>query len=239
LPTLEEIENAWNLPEPPQEPEEGENESEEAKQARLSSPEQKKYDRAIKVLVWWMDSFMPYAVGLECWGPNIRPFHKMTDTQFIEGDVSGKEKVLVTTTSEAFAYVLFKNCRDKWMADYAYLRKHKKNKKATVPRYKKTDPSTFKHQNRWSNANTGNVPGGGWHLEALKYFNTQMKEVRAFREKEGKNGYPNYTLVQNLIKINNDIKMDDDGDSVSKKRKREEAQPDKSAEVIDLMFIDE
>jgi hypothetical protein len=46
------------------------------------------------------------------------------------------------------------------------------------------------------------------------------------------------TTVQNLIKINNDIKMDDDGDSVSKKQNREEAQPDKSAEVIDLMFID-
>ena len=90
-----------------------------------------------------------------------------------------------------------------------------------------------------SNANTGNVPGGGWHLEALKYFNKQMKAVREFREKEEKDGYPNYTLVQNLIKINNDIKMDDDGDSVSKKQKREEAQPDKSAEVIDLMFIDE
>jgi hypothetical protein len=142
------------------------------------------------------------------------------------------------TPSEAFAYVLFKNCRDKWMVNYAYLRKHNKNKKATVPRYKKTDPSTFKHQNRWLNANTVNVCGGGWHLEVLKYFNTQMKAVQEFREKEEKDGYPNYTLVQNLIKINNNIKMDDDGDSVSKKQKREEAQPDKSAEVIDLMFID-
>jgi hypothetical protein len=76
-------------------------------------------------------------------------------------------------------------------------------------------------------------------LEALKYFNTQMKAVQEFLEKEEKDGYPNYTLVQNLININNDIKIDDDSDSVSKKRKREEAQPDKSTEVIDLMFIDE
>lgn len=238
MPTVEEIENVWNLPEPTKAPEGGE-ESKEDKKARLNSPEQKKYDRAVKILVWWMDSFMPYAVGLECWGPNIRPFHKMTDKQFIEGDVSGKEKVLVTTTSEAFAYLLYANCRDKWMADYAYLKTHKKNKKATVPRYKKNDPETHKHQNKWSNANSGNVPGGGWHLDALKYFNKQMKAVKEYREKEEKAGFPNYNLVQDLIKINNDINMEEDGDSATKKRKREESQPDKSVEVIDLMFIDE
>jgi hypothetical protein len=181
-----EIENVWNLREPPKTSEGDKPESEEAKQARCNSPEQKKYDRGVEILVWWMDSFMPMAAGLECWGPNICPFHKMTDKQFIEGDVSGKEKVLVTTTSEAFAYLLSANCRDKWMADYASLQKHKKNKKATVPHYKKTDPETFKHQNKWSNANTGNVPGGGWHLQAFNYFNTQMKKGQAFREKEEK-----------------------------------------------------
>jgi hypothetical protein len=75
-------------------------------------------------------------------------------------------------------------------------------------------------------------------LASLQILQQAMKAVKEYCEKEEKTGFPNYTLVQNLIKINNNINMEDAGDSGSKKRKREEAQPEKSAEVIDLVFIE-
>ncbi len=236
MPTVKEMEQVWDLPPAPEIPED---ETKEAKLERQNSPEQKKYDRAVKILVWWMDSFMPYAVGLEFWGPNIRPFHLMTDKQFIEGDVSGVEKVLVTTTSEAFAYVLFKNCLTKWIADYQLK---KKNKKATIPTYKKDNPSTHQHQNKWSNANSGSIPGGGWHRDALVYFKERMTAVGDFREKEEKDGFPNYKLAQQLIRIHtvNDIKMDgEETEPPSKKRKRDDEVADKSEDDFELIILDE
>lgn len=237
LPTLAEIEAVWDLPPAPEIPED---ETDEAKQERENSQEQKKYDRAVKILVWWMDSFMPYAVGLEFWGPNIRPFHLMTDKQFIDGDVSGKEKVLVTITSEAYAYQTYANCRDKWIADYAYLKEH--GKKAKIPTYSKKDPSTFKHKNRWSNSQTGSVVGGGWDQEGLKYLQKKVKDVTAFRAQEEKEGFKQYKLAKELLQVANDVKMGDVQPPESaggKKQKRDDTLAEKANEGFEIIYIDE
>jgi hypothetical protein len=169
LPTMDEIEKVWDIPNNPDDDGDEENDEEESEteeeKAALKDAASKKYHRSAKVLTWWMDSFIPMAVGLEFWGPNIRPFKYMTDKTVVEGDPAGEEKVLVTITSEAFAYVLYKNGRDKWMADYAYLKNNPRAK--MTPKYKKDDSSTFKHANKWSNSNTGSMVGAGWHTDAL------------------------------------------------------------------------
>ena len=154
LPSTEEIEDIWNLPEV--------NEA-------SSEEEKAEYEKKVSLLTWYLDVFMPKAVGLEFWGELIRPYRLMTDTEVVEGDPSGKKKVLVTVTSEAFGLLVYHNCRDKWVADYKYKKEH--GKKAQVPKYNKDDVSTHKHVNKWSNSNSGSVVGGGWHPAALKKFN--------------------------------------------------------------------
>jgi hypothetical protein len=240
LPTVTKIENVWNIPEPPQGPEDPDTETKQEKQDRENSPAYKKYPEAVELLTWWMDSFMPMAVGLEFWGPNIRPFHLMTDKQLIEGDISGKEKVLVTITSEAYAYQTYANCRDKWIADYEYLKKH--GKKAKIPTYFKKDPSTFKHKNKWSNSQTGSVQGGGWEQKGLEYLQERVKAVAALRVKEEKERYEKYKFAQKLLQIANDVKMEDaeQPDSASgKKQKRDDTSAEKSKEDFEIIYIDE
>ena len=36
-------------------------------------------EKELELLTWYLDSFLPNAVGLEFWGPNVRPFKLMTD----------------------------------------------------------------------------------------------------------------------------------------------------------------
>jgi hypothetical protein len=235
LPTVEEIENVWDIPEEP-EIDEDEDDPEEALKELQNTPEYRKYVLAIKVLLWWVDAFLPMAVGLEYWGPNNHPFHLMTDKTLVDGDNSGKEKCQVTVTSEAFAHLLFANSHDKWMADFAYFKNNPKAKK--VPIYKKDDPSTFPHQNKWSNSNTGQVQGGGWRNEGLEYFNQKMDEVKQFRALEEKAGNVRYLLAQKLICEENQVNLEEDtAHQVGKKRKRDGA--DKSREVVDLIFLDQ
>jgi hypothetical protein len=162
----------------------------------------------------------------------------MTDKIVVEGDPAGEEKVLVTITSEAFAYVLYKNGRDKWMADYAYLKNNPRAK--MTPKYKKDDPSTFKHANKWSNSNTGSMVGAGWHTDALEYFVKKMKDVQEFRNEQELHDYGLYKFAKELIREENMIKDDETGEEPEgggKKRKRDEG--DRSADVVDIMFLDE
>lgn len=242
LPTLEEIENVWNIPQPPEPLQEGATITEEDQAARDDA--HKKHKRAVKVLVWWVDRFLQYAVGLDFWGPNIRPFHLMTDKMVVEGDPSGKEKVLVTTTSEAFAHLTYVNCRDKWIVEFKWRKANpvKKGKSLKMPKYKEDDPSTHGFQNRWSNSRTGQERGGGWQAEAYQYFENKKKEVIAFRKAEGARGNTLYKFVQNEIKKENDIKLSEEGDtgsSGSKKRKRGDESAENPPEVVDITFLDE
>ena len=216
MPTLDEIENVWAIPEVPEEPGEDETDSEEAKVARDEA--KLAQDRAVKVLVWWVDQFLPYAVGLEFWGPTIHPFRLMTDLEYVSGDPSGNMKVLVTITSEAFAHLIFANCRDKWQADYDYFKANKNAKR--VPAYNKEKPETHKHVNKWSSSRTGQVLGGGWSKEGIKYFLEKQKEVKAFRELEASRGNNLHKETQKLICKANDIMLENEADSATTKKRK-------------------
>lgn len=238
LPTFEEIENVWNIPEPPAALEEDTTITEDVHKEREIA--QKKHDRAVKVLVWWVDRFLQYAVGLDFWGPNIRPFYLMTDKMVVDGDPSGKEKVLVTTTSEAFAHLTYTNCRDKWVVEYKWRKENPKKKQ--IPKYKKSDPDTHKFQNKWSNSRTGQVSGGGWLPEALQYFEDKKKKVQEFREMEANRDNVLYKFVQAEICKEHNVKLSDGSDSSSsgsKKRKRDDEVLDQPPEVVDITFLDE
>ncbi len=196
------------------------------------------YARKVNILTWYLDEYLPMAVGLECWGPNIRPFHLMTDKVEVEGDPSGKKKVLVTVTSEAFGLLLYANCREKWIAGFEWKAKQK-TKKPKLPQYKKSDPSTHAFKAKWSNSRTGSVTGGGWDKEAFKYFEAMKTKIGDWREQEAADGNVNYTQGQNIIKVCNDIKQEDTGKPEPKRRKTVNSGAETEIVVVDITFLDE
>lgn len=221
LPTTDEIENVWDLP---------------VVTEASSDADKAEYSRKVDILTWYLNSFLPKAVGLEFWGENIRPFNLMTDTALVEGDLSGKKKVLVTVTSEAFGLLVYHNCRDKWVADYKYKQQH--GKKASIPKYEKDEPSTHVHVNKWSNSRSGSAVGGGWHVDALKKFNALKAQIKAFREGEAANGNQKMEYGKNLVMAANDINLNG-GKLAGQKRKAPSKDAEKSPEVVDITFDDE
>ena len=227
----------WLLPNQPDPVADQTNEAAKAKFAKQKA----EYDHAESILLWYLDSYLPMAAGFDFWGPTIRPFHLMTDKKEVPGDPSGKERVLVTVTSEAFGVLLYANCRDKWLADFD-LRKTSGNKKIKIPKYDKDDPATHKHQNKWSNSRTGSVQGGGWAIEAISYFNKCISGIKTFREYEEKeNQNALYELGRLLIKQANDIKIEETASETSSgdKRKRGAGSPVDEIEVVELDYLSE
>ena len=235
LPTEEEMINVWEVT--TLNPPDG---FAEAKEEQLDlTEEQQEYSDKLDLLLWYLDVWMPMVAGLENWGPTIRPFFFMTSTRRLDGDNSGKEKVLVTVTSEAFGLLVFANCREKWLADFEY-KKGKIGKEARkVPKYNKDDPTTWKHQNKWSCGRTGSKIGAGWDSAAIEYFHKRIDDVKKQRVEQEKTGYAGYLEGQNLIKLANKIALDAPA-SAGKKRKRNPIEePGKVEEEIVINLLDE
>lgn len=225
MPEITEIENVWAIPEAPDEGETG------TERAQI-------FNAHMELITWWMDDFMPKAVGLQAWGDHIRPFHLMTDKMVVEGDPSGKEKVLVTCTSEAFAILVYANCRDKWIAEFKY----KKGKKGRVdlPKYVKDDPTTHVYQNRFSSSRTGQQIGGGWSADGLNYFESALADVQKFRQEEEQRDFERYKLVRDFIKAIHTDKLGGSEEPNSKKRKATSQEVTGVEEpTVDLTILDE
>ena len=105
MPEVTEIQEVWALPDPPTPVSDETNEAAKAKYAEAQAA----YNKAECILQWYLDSYLPMAAGFDFWGPTIRPFHLMTDKKKVNGDPSGKERVLVMVTSEAFGLLVYAN----------------------------------------------------------------------------------------------------------------------------------
>ena len=226
---MEDLQNIWDLPDPPADTYDSDSDT-------PASPEQKAYSLAVAKLVWYLNSFLPNTVGLHFWGPNIRPFKLMTDKEVVDSDPSGKKKVLVTVTSEAFALLLWANSRDKWLADFKLK---KKDRKAKIPKYDKNNRATWKHQNKWSNSRTGQIQGGGWSKDALVFFNATIKDINKWRAEQEQEGFTCYKLGRELIKIAEGINLE--GSDANKGKKRKSPSPDtpETEPTITITFLDE
>ena len=160
----------------------------------------------------------------------------MTDKEEVEGDPSGKKKVLVTVTSEAFALLLWANSRDKWLADFTL---RASNKRAKIPKYNKDDQTTWKHQNKWSNSRTGQIQGGGWAKDALVFFNTAIKDISKWRKEQEVTGYQSYMYGRELIKTAEGLVLEASDSNGGKKRKNSPANTPETAVEIPITFLDE
>jgi hypothetical protein len=212
LPTNEELKRVWDIPEVP---------SEDASEEVNDS-----YTRKKAVLVWYLDSWLPMMAGPEFWGPLTRPYKLMTDFT----DVNGKEKVLVTVTSEGFGLMIFENCREKWIEIYKYKKINGQKKQA--PTYNKKKPETHKYKAKWSDSKVGQ--NSSWDLAGPRTMLAHMKVIQAFREEEATNDFPRMKMGQGFIKEEHQI---DDGVTGPPKKKRKTSD-DSDEETIDALEIE-
>ena len=110
------------------------------------------YDWKIVDLTWCLDIWLPMVVGVDFFGPSIRPYALIVD-KFKDPNDGNKEKVYVAVTSEAYGLIQFENSRDKWAAVCAY--KDDKGWKKTPPAHNANKPATHQFKSKWSDAKSG------------------------------------------------------------------------------------
>ena len=138
-------------------------------------------------------------------------------------------RVAVTMTSEAFARVIHKNNRDRWIQIFQCKAEH--GEKAKVPDHKKQpdgsenpDCKTFKA----AQSDSYGGQGSGWDVGAMVYFNQQVQAIQEFRAEE-KGREPedqHYRQVSHLIQDEHEIQHDTPCPTTTpgKKHKASEAQ---------------
>jgi hypothetical protein len=157
LPDIEELMGSWNLGEAP---------GDDASADDLAA-----YTRQVKILTWYVDQFVPMAVGVDWWGPELRPYKLMTDTTELEG----KQKVLVTVTSEAFGLLQYENSRSRWINVFKWKRKNGNKKGKKVPQYNRKKPDTFVYMAKWSDYKAGQC--SGWNPVAFQVFEERKAQI--------------------------------------------------------------
>ena len=70
------------------------------------------YKRKKQILLWWVDCYLAMIVGVDSWGPTVRPYFLPTDKR---KDANGKEKVCIPRAGEAFGLVQFENSHERWV----------------------------------------------------------------------------------------------------------------------------
>jgi hypothetical protein len=141
----------------------------------LPELEDPNYEAKLELLIWYVDVLLPAMVGHDQYGPNIRRFSMIVD----KVTINNKKKPRVTVKSEAFGWVTWENCYDKWLN---IIPKKNDDSDWVAPAYDKEDTSTHKwHVTKWSDQRSGQVPGGGWAPGAFTTLNARVKTILEFR----------------------------------------------------------
>jgi len=160
-----------------------------------------------KLLLWYVDRFLPVCAGKEFYGEKIR--HYLLPSSKV--DLFNKKVTAVTVTSEAFGQLLYANCRNKWMKIYRWKKANPGKKLPT--KGKAAQPFLGKY----TNSKNGQVANGGWSTEGLLLFEVLKRDLQEFREEDENNGYLQQKLALKLMRNQHEI---EDTSPNKKKRKR-------------------
>lgn len=189
IPKAESLLNVWNLP---------------------SKADKEAYDKAVVILIWYMDQFLPAAVGaLTVCGPRVRHYKKAVDRK----NVNGTQVTIVSVLSEAWALVCLRNCHEKW-SHCADMKKQ--NPKWRIPVLTKDNKSEVKkyHKTIWSDGSSGQH--SGWDPAAIKCLNEYTKSVKEFRAHDSKQNWACHKEALMLLRKHHNIT----GWEHTKKKKR-------------------
>ena len=157
LPKVSEIMDLWHYEERPLHPGEFED-GVEPDDARFQNQYHEKYDRKMKLSLWYFDDYMTMIAGSQYWGNDTKTRFLPTDMM----DIEGEQKVIVTITSEAFGILLYENCRDKWIEKFKWKDENPRSNKKSKPPPNTTRKSRRPTPTRRSGRTTavGNQWGG-------------------------------------------------------------------------------
>jgi len=157
------------------------------------------YARKKDLIIWYMDVYLPYAVGVENYGPTVRYWKLPINAM----DVNGEKKPICSRQGEAMGLLVYHNCLPKWEH---IVPEKAKDCDWKAPDYDKEDERTHKwHVTEWSDGKSGQVPGGGWKPDAYVEFNNYNKHVRKFRKDDKANKWAKLKEGLRLIRAANEI----------------------------------
>lgn len=183
------------------------------------------------LLIWYYDRYLPAAARKEYWGDDVRYYKLYTD----KINLKGKQKVLVTISSEAFGLLQLRNCAKKWKNIFVLK---ENDAKAEIPS-KKDNPETIKYKAEWTDPKIGQVKYGGWHPEAVEYMNNTVAFLKKLREDDAADNNKKAEYYKEILRVKNEIKSDAPGKKRKKKKSLDETPAPAPAPITKIRRIEE
>lgn len=186
-------------------------------------------------ITWYWRRWMPVIADKLYWGEPTR-YHKLpVDTCKIARKDENEEevledKVLVTVTSEAFGWLVYANCREKWLRYFEYKKQHGKN--AEIP---KTGDAAIPFKGKFTDSKLGQVKYGGWSDEGYSYFEQYKTELKTFRRMDKAADYATMKKVLNLVRT----EMGITGDGTKKRKRKSKGGRDAPAQKKAAITIED
>ena len=95
--------------------------------------------------------------------------------------LSNPSKVAVTPSTEAFVYVCWEKCYNRWIAQYKW--KYIDGNQGRVPTYKKTEAWTLPYKGKYSDNCIGQSTYESWSADGIDLYEDFSDQVRENREK--------------------------------------------------------
>ena len=129
-----------------------------------------------KIFFWYWEILMERAHASNDWS---RVMYNTTISKAVLRDYPGMKTI--TSAMEAFAVVMYDNCRKKWIAMKDWLDNNPGQK---LPQRTKDNKNLDIFQSKWSHQDGGQQPYGGWDAAAKETFNVLKEEIRELRSRE-------------------------------------------------------
>ena len=157
------------------------------------------YEWRKEISIWKYEKFLPALVPDKLFGTLVL-FKLPGETVDLGAGVLGQELakcVCVPAMSEAFGYLMYENCFQRWQNLHKYTQEHPNQK---TPTYNKNQPWTEQFKAKWSDFQSGKGKKvSQWDPEALQVLEDLLVDVEAWRAKESEIGDPKWTAAQRLV----------------------------------------
>ena len=188
-----------------------------------------------QILDFFVDKMVPTVAGYKLWPQEVCHFEPISFSQI----PNSGGKLRITAGTEAFALLMYKNCKSKWEA----MHKHDviDKKKEKYPRYsKKQDPEkNLEWDTPYSDPTSGQNKFGGWRKKGKREYARLQKLVLAARGEKKRCREVDEATVARLFEENKDMHKKKNNSEGKKKRKAGEMEDDSSHDEDDFEIEEE
>ena len=182
------------------------------------------------LLIWYLDKYLPAAVGELTYSKDQRYYKRQTDSIVIKG----KKRVLVERQQEAYGWLVLDNCYEKWCL---CVPEQAKDPKWKVPLWDKDDPETLPfHKTKHSDPRGGQ--SAGWKPSARKALNDFCKKIKEMRDKDSKRDKDSSIYMKCLLLLKAEHGITEE-EPLPKSSKRKRSKTATTVEEDDFMELDE